>query len=146
MTTATIRQPRSGLSLLSLVVAGAAATIAVGAIVTDDVSNPSPAPAVARQAPVEVPLDQTHPAAAPENARPKAVPAERPQLNPYVPPRGEDLRFVERESLPFIPYAPQREPVGEDERLADRVFDISPFVPFAPQPEPVVTGAPVTRG
>ena len=110
MTTATIRQPRSALSLLSLVVAGAAVTVAVAAIATDDVSSrpsqivvapldenhPAAAPEIARPVPVEVPLDESHPAAAPENARPTAeleslpfIPY-LPQLNPYVPPREQD--------------------------------------------------------
>ena len=127
MTTATIRQPRSSLSMLSLVVAGAAVAVAVAAIATDDVSSrpsqivvapldenhPAAAPEIARQVPVEVPLDENHPAAAPENARPAA----------------------ELESLPFIPY--------EDERAEDESL---PFVPYLPQGESVMTGAPVTRG
>jgi hypothetical protein len=134
MTATTIRQPRASLSLLSLVVAGVAATVAVAAIATDDVStrpsqivvapldenHPAAAPEIARPVPAEVPLDESHPAAAPDNARPEPAAVERPQLNPYIPPRGEDKRAVEQESLPFIP--------------------------FRPQVEPLTTGAPVTRG
>ena len=125
MNTATIRQPRTALSLLSLVIAGAAATVAVAAIATDDVSSrpsqivvapldenhPAAAPEIARPVPVEIPLDQSHPAAAPENARPVPVEVPLDQSHPAAAPENaRPEQPAELESMPFIPYLPQLNP------------------------------------
>ncbi len=127
MTTATIRQPRSSLSMLSLVVAGAAVAVAVAAIATDDVSSrPSQI--------VVAPLDENHPAAAPRS--PVSAGRGTARREPSGGRAGErSAGGRAKESLPFIPYEDE---LAEDESL--------PFIPYLPQAESVMTGAPVARG